>query len=125
MKRALWTADISCRNGVVITWGHDCAKPASMRRGLLGQFARPTSSSRHTREARPSVPESRRERRQNVVLRELLDEMIQLSRHLSNHAPTLPGGELTYARERLEWLPGEVLRPGPPGEPPRPPPSDP
>jgi len=110
MKRALWTADISCRNVVVITWGQDCAKPASMRRGLLGQFARPTSSSRHTREAPLSVPESRRERRQNVVLRELLDEMIQLSRHLSNHAPTLPAGELTYARERLEWLADEIWR---------------
>jgi hypothetical protein len=56
------------------------------------------------------VPESRRERRQNVVLRELLDEMIQLSRHLSNHAPTLPAGELTYARERLEWLADEIWR---------------
>ena len=91
MKRALWTADISCRNVVVITWGHDCAKPASMRRVLLGQFARPTSSSRHTREAPPSVPEPRRERRQNVVLRELLEEM-------------------TYARERLEWLADEIWR---------------
>jgi len=58
---------------------------------LLGQFARPTSSSRHTREAPPSVPEPRRERRQNVVLRELLEEM-------------------TYARERLEWLADEIWR---------------
>ncbi|PYP64811.1 MAG: hypothetical protein DMD26_12695 [Gemmatimonadetes bacterium] len=56
------------------------------------------------------MPESRRERRQNVVLRELLDEMIQLSRHLSNHAPTLQAGELTYARERLEWLADEIWR---------------
>ena len=50
------------------------------------------------------------ERRHNVVLRELLDEMIQLSRHLSNHAPTLPRSELTYARERLEWLADEIWR---------------
>ena len=59
---------------------------------------------------RPSVPESSSERRQNVVLRELLDEMIQLSRHLSNHAPTLPTNELAYARERLEWLADEIWR---------------
>ena len=44
------------------------------------------------------------------MLRELLDEMIQLSRHLSNHAPTLPRSELTYARERLEWLADEIWR---------------
>jgi len=36
--------------------------------------------------------------------------MIQLSRHLSNHAPTLQAGELTYARERLEWLADEIWR---------------
>ena len=51
-----------------------------------------------------------RERRQNVVLRELLDEMIELSRHLSNHAATLPPSELTYARERMEWLGDEIWR---------------
>lgn len=50
------------------------------------------------------------DRRQNVALRELLDEMIQLSRHLSNHAPTLATSELTYARERLEWLADEIWR---------------
>lgn len=57
-----------------------------------------------------SVPESGGERRHNVVLRELLDEMIQLSRHLSNHAPTLAANELAYARERLEWLADEIWR---------------
>ena len=56
------------------------------------------------------MPESSRERRQNVVLRELLDEMIELSRHLSNHARTLDRSELTYARERLEWLGDEIWR---------------
>jgi hypothetical protein len=56
------------------------------------------------------VPESAGERRQNVALRELLDEMIQLSRHLSNHAPTLGSAELKYARERLEWLGDEIWR---------------
>ena len=56
------------------------------------------------------MPDSARERRQNVALRELLDEMIQLSRHLSNHAPTLPPNELAYARDRLEWLADEIWR---------------
>jgi hypothetical protein len=45
-----------------------------------------------------------------VILRELLDEMIQLSRHVSNHAPTLTAAELKYARDRLEWLADEIWR---------------
>ncbi|MFL5614257.1 MAG: hypothetical protein ACJ796_11405 [Gemmatimonadaceae bacterium] len=56
------------------------------------------------------MPRASGERRRNVALRELLDEMIQLSRHLSNHAPTLPSNELAYARERLEWLADEIWR---------------
>ena len=56
------------------------------------------------------MPESKGERRQNVALRELLDEMIQLSRHLSNRAQSLPPNELAYARERLEWLADEIWR---------------
>lgn len=56
------------------------------------------------------MPKASGERRRNVALRELLDEMIQLSRHLSNHAPTLPSNELAYARERLEWLADEIWR---------------
>jgi hypothetical protein len=67
----------------------------------------------------PSSPRPRRsgagtdtnsERRQNVALRELLDEMIQISRHLANRAATLPESELTYARKRLEWLADEIWR---------------
>ena len=50
------------------------------------------------------------ERRQNIVLRELLDEMIQLSRHLANRARTLSEAELSYARKRLEWLADEIWR---------------
>ena len=50
------------------------------------------------------------ERRQNLVLRELLDEMIQLSRHLANRARMLSDAELTYARKRLEWLADEIWR---------------
>ena len=57
----------------------------------------------------PSSPEKKgRERRHNVVLRDLLDELLQLTRHLSNNAPSMSESELTYARERLEWLVDEV-----------------
>lgn len=56
------------------------------------------------------MPDSPRERRQNVALRELLDELIQLSRHLSNRAPTLSERERAYARDRLEWLADEIWR---------------
>jgi len=48
------------------------------------------------------------DRRQNVVLRDLLDELLQLARHLSNNAPSMNEADLTYARERLEWLVDEV-----------------
>lgn len=48
------------------------------------------------------------ERRHNVVLRELLDEMTGLARHLSHHASTMPPNELAYARDRLEWLADEI-----------------
>ena len=48
------------------------------------------------------------ERRHNVVLRELLDEMTGLARHLSSHAATMPANELVYARDRLEWLADEI-----------------
>ena len=56
------------------------------------------------------MPDSARDRRQNVALRELLDELIQLSRHLSNRASTLSASELAYARDRLEWLADEIWR---------------
>jgi hypothetical protein len=48
------------------------------------------------------------ERRRNQPLRELLDEMIQLARHLSNDAQDLSPAELEYAHERMEWLAGEI-----------------
>jgi hypothetical protein len=43
-----------------------------------------------------------------VLLRDLLDELLQLARHLSNNARSMTTSELTYARERLEWLVDEV-----------------
>lgn len=48
------------------------------------------------------------ERRANLTLRELLDEMIEMARHLSRNAAHMPQSELTYARERMEWLAEEI-----------------
>jgi hypothetical protein len=48
------------------------------------------------------------ERRHNVALRELLDELIELSRHLSHHARTMSAIDLEYARGRMEWLADEI-----------------
>ena len=53
-------------------------------------------------------PGDPRERRQNRTLRELLDELIELARHLANNAPDLPPADLEYAHERLEWLADEI-----------------
>lgn len=49
------------------------------------------------------------ERRRNIVLRELLDEVIQLARHLSRRGTGMSESELAYARERLEWLADEIF----------------
>jgi hypothetical protein len=48
------------------------------------------------------------ERRTNLTLRELLDELIEMVRHLSRNAANMPQPELTYARERMEWLADEI-----------------
>lgn len=48
------------------------------------------------------------ERRAKITLRELLDEMIEMTRHLSRNAPHMPQNELTYARERMDWLANEI-----------------
>lgn len=48
------------------------------------------------------------ERRANLTLRDLLDEMIEMTRHLARNAAHMPPGELTYARERMEWLANEI-----------------
>src|SRR5207245_2355852 len=103
MRRGRSMDAICCRSGAGISSARGCARRPSMPAGLLGPCGLVTRSCRPTRSAPPPVPESG-ERRQNVALRELLDEMIQLSRHLSNHAPALGAAELRYARERMEWL---------------------
>ena len=60
-----------------------------------------------TRGERDTVPPSP-ERRANVTLRELLDEMIELARHVSRNARGMSADELTYARERMQWLADEI-----------------
>ena len=48
------------------------------------------------------------ERRRNPELRELLDELLALVRHLSHRAETLTPSEMDYARHRMEWLADEI-----------------
>ena len=48
------------------------------------------------------------ERRRNPELRELLDELLALVRHLSHRAETLTASERDYARHRMEWLADEI-----------------
>lgn len=48
------------------------------------------------------------ERRRNPELRDLLDELLALVRHLSHRAETLTPAETEYARHRLEWLADEI-----------------
>lgn len=50
------------------------------------------------------------ERRRNVGLREVLDELIEHVRQLAGTVSTLPPSELEYAQQRLEWLADEVWR---------------
>jgi hypothetical protein len=48
------------------------------------------------------------ERRTNRALRELLDELIALARHLSRRSGDMSQLELDYAQQRLEWLADEI-----------------
>lgn len=50
------------------------------------------------------------ERRTNRELREVLDELVQHVRYVARNVRTMPGAELEYAEERLEWLAEEVWR---------------
>lgn len=53
-------------------------------------------------------PDDPADRRRNRTLRELLDELIELARHLANDDAALSPSELAYAHERLEWLADEI-----------------
>ena len=56
------------------------------------------------------------ERRSNLTLRELLDEMIELARHVSKNSARLSSSELAYARERMDWLADEIWESATKGE---------
>ncbi len=48
------------------------------------------------------------ERRRDVALRELLDELIHHVRNVATHARVLPQADLVFAQVRLEWLADEI-----------------
>ena len=48
------------------------------------------------------------ERRSNTLLRDLLDELVEHVRSVSQSAPVMPLEELEYAQDRLEWLADEI-----------------
>lgn len=50
------------------------------------------------------------ERRVNQSLRELLDDLLEHVRELSNNAAEMPTAELEYSQQRLEWLADEIWR---------------
>lgn len=57
---------------------------------------------------RGSIAGGAPDRRSNLTLRELLDEMIEMARHLSRNAARMPENELAYSRDRMEWLAAEI-----------------
>ncbi|HKG91311.1 MAG TPA: hypothetical protein VKA84_05445 [Gemmatimonadaceae bacterium] len=48
------------------------------------------------------------DRRADLTLRELLDEMIAHVRDIARRAPQMTDAERAYAQERLEWLADEI-----------------
>lgn len=50
------------------------------------------------------------ERRENVILRELVQELLNHVRHIARRSRNMAADELEYAQERLEWLADEVWR---------------
>ena len=50
------------------------------------------------------------ERRQNLSLREVLDELVNHARVIAREATKMSPQELEYAQDRLEWLADEVWR---------------
>ena len=48
------------------------------------------------------------ERRRDVGLRELLDELIEHVRNVAAHGREMPQADLEYAQDRLEWLADEI-----------------
>lgn len=54
--------------------------------------------------------QSDEDRRSNLALRELLDELITHVRDLARRGRRLPAADLEHAQERLEWLADEIWR---------------
>ncbi|HUF26716.1 MAG TPA: hypothetical protein VMM18_07020 [Gemmatimonadaceae bacterium] len=50
------------------------------------------------------------ERRRNVELRDLLDELLALVRQLARRGNEMKPDELAYAQQRMEWLSDEIWR---------------
>ncbi len=48
------------------------------------------------------------ERRRDLAMRELLDELLQHVRNIAAHGRTMPQADLEYAQDRLEWLADEI-----------------
>ena len=68
-------------------------------------------SPRPTRSTRPSARSAApRERRANVTLREVLDELLDHARMVARRARVMTADELDQAQQRLEWLADEVWR---------------
>jgi Lon protease-like protein len=53
-------------------------------------------------------PGSADERRWNLELRQRLDEIMEIARHLSQHASEMSEDELQSHRDRIEWLADEI-----------------
>lgn len=58
------------------------------------------------------------ERRRNLTLREVLDELLDHARLIARTARTMTPDELEQAQQRLEWLADEVWRTATGQEPP-------
>jgi hypothetical protein len=55
-------------------------------------------------------PKPRAERRRNLTLREVLDELLEHTRDIARRAKEMTPQELEYAQQRLQWLADEVWR---------------
>lgn len=56
------------------------------------------------------APGSADERRWNLELRGRLDEIMDIARHLSQHADEMAEDELQAQQDRIEWLADEIWR---------------
>lgn len=59
-------------------------------------------------QAAPADDSTLNERRHNLELRERLDQIMDLARHLYRSAAEMSPEELEQARERIEWLAQEI-----------------